>query len=278
MTTTSRVEQRDHLLTMFGMLVGSIRELLWTPGDPTPRLPYVHARFLDDSERFHIEVDKLCHADPLHYTVESQETYRACVIAFSGLLMEVRNGKRVEDARKDFERCCRHCEKLIRSIPTDDPDTILPGLSPVATYVRLRAECQAATQRVQLFDPWLDQNVFHRYIVEIPTSVDIVIVTSDKIMQDPRRRDPIVAVSELVSVERPAAYRFLVSDRQQHDRYLRVDGKILHLGGSLKDASKASPYTIGKLDPTLGNHGVLDDIMETATEWFGKTVTVHRRG
>jgi hypothetical protein len=133
-----------------------------------------------------------------------------------------------------------------------------------------------------LFDPYLSADVFHRYLRNLWDTTSITVVTNEKIMVAPQgpqavqRRDQIVAVSELLALERPTLYRFYVT-AQQHDRHLRADDSILHLGGSVKDASKTAPYTISTLDATQSNHSFLDRLISSATEWFGPNVTTHRR-
>ena len=90
------------------------------------------------------------------------------------------------------------------------------------------------------------------------------------------RRDRIVAVSELLAKQYPGRYQFCVSS-EQHDRHIRVDDEVLHLGGSPKDAAKADYFTISNLDPVQSNHAFLDGIISRATEWFGPSTPTHRR-
>ena len=83
-------------------------------------------------------------------------------------------------------------------------------------------------------------------------------------------------VSELVALERKDKYRFRVTG-QQHDRRCRADSDILHLGGSIAHASMFAPYTMSKLDPSQSNHAFLDGVIAGAAEWYGPTVTTHRK-
>src|SRR3954464_1564953 len=93
--------------------------------------------------------------------------------------------------------------------------------------------------------------------------------------RDRLRRDQIVPVSELLSIERPHSYQFRVT-QQQHDRHMRIDNDIFHLGSSFNSAAKKAPYTISKLDPIQSNHAFLDDVINKATKWFGPSTTTHR--
>lgn len=74
----------------------------------------------------------------------------------------------------------------------------------------------------------------------------------------------------------PDRYQFRVSN-EEHDRHVRVDEAILHLGGSVMDARKANYFTISNLDPIQSTHAFLDGIIARAVEWYGPSVGVHRR-
>lgn len=177
--------------------------------------------------------------------------------------------------RQRFLHQLERVKNAIRDVPCDDPDTIFSGASPFQTYRHLRAICSIATTRVELFDPYLGPEVFHLYLADCDEGVKITVVTSQKIMDSVGRSYHIVAVSKLLAAERPDSYRLLVTT-QQHDRHLRVDDKIYHLGGSVKDLDKPRPYTLANLDTTEPNEKILDDVIAKSEEWFGPTTPEHR--
>jgi hypothetical protein len=163
-----------------------------------------------------------------------------------------------------------------------------PG-APMCASIRQAAVCPQAPrprQRVQVsFDPCLDVEALHRHLNTIPEGVRLTAVTSSDIVDLPAaaptsgkvlRRDRIVAVSELLAGQFPDRYEFRVST-EQHDRHIRVDGVILHLGGSAKDAAKNDYFTISNLAPAQSTHAFLDAIIARATEWYGPSVRPHRR-
>ena len=147
------------------------------------------------------------------------------------------NGHNIDHMRQEFHRYKDEIERTLVNVPADDPDVMMPPQSPFQTYIRLLAICGNTATRLELFDPYLDAEVFHRYLPGMRTGVEITLVTEVANMRNPRRRDRIVAISELVALERPAQYRLPEAPRI-HDRHLRSDEKIFHLGGSPKDASK----------------------------------------
>lgn len=280
MTKKSRIEELDDLLTGLGMLVDPIRRLIYDTEDPKTKIPYIRSQFIQDLPDFRAKATDYCRVGKHNFGVELDSICRKSsdFTDFFGLLQhpELR-----EEARRKFPEYLKQLKTAIRAVPCEDPGVMLPAESPLKTYLRLRAICSSATSRVELFDPYLSTEVFHRYLCEVGENTPITVVTSEKIMvapkqpQDIQRRDQIVTVSELLALERPTLYRFYVTSKQ-HDRHLRADDSIFHLGGSVKDASKATPYTISTLEATESNHNSLDSLISNATEWFGPNVTTHR--
>jgi len=282
MSERSRVEDRDELLTSLGLLVDPIRRLIFGTEEPNPMIPYIRSQFRQDLVDFRQQATSYCRPGKHDFGVEL-DTILSGSKRFSDLLAEIEHPELREGAQKKFAQYLSSVQAAIRRVPCDDTGVILPAESPLKTYLRLRAVCVGATTRLDLFDPYLSADAFHRYLCDIGDKTSITVVTSEKAVLTPRSRrdvqsrDQIVAVSELLALERPTLYRFYVTS-QQHDRHLRADDLILHLGGSVKDASRNDPYTISTLDATQSNHSVLDSLISSATEWFGPNVTTHRRG
>ncbi len=281
MTDKIRVEQREELFTELGLLADPIRRLVFSEEDPRPRIPYVRAQFEQEKSDFLANVRTFCFHGKYFLSQEYDHVMKA-VNRLGDSFGSLQTAPWA-DARHHFPLGLRRVQDAIRAIPCDDPDEILPGESPFRTYVRLRAICQGANNRIHIFDPYLEASTFHRYLNDLPEHIEVAVITSEKIMVPPgndqtaiRRRDRIVAVSELFAAERPSSYCFLVTPKQ-HDRHLRVDETIISLGGSMKDAAKEDPYTIAKLDPTQSTHAFLDSVIASATEWFGPNVKPHRR-
>jgi len=281
----TRVEERDELLTELGMLIDPIRRLLFGADEPQPRIPYVRSQFTNDLENFRNEVINFCRPGRHRFETELDGILRT-VNGLYGVLIAIQYPENVAHARNQFPRLLSEAQAAIRAVPCDDPGVILAAESLYSTYLRLRSICGSAASRLGLFDPYLDAETFHRYLTTIPECVRLVVVTSSDIMDVPSgssptsgkalRRDRIVAVSELLASQFPDRYEFRVST-EQHDRHIRIDGTILHLGGSAKDAAKSDYFTISNLDPIQSTHGFLDGIIARATEWYGSTVKPHRR-
>jgi len=265
-----------------GLLIDPIRRLVFGDSDPVPQIPYVRSQFQQELEGFRAEAVEYCRPGRHRFESELDSILRE-INHFLDFLGMLKHPELLSEARGKFPQHLRRVQEVIRAVPCDEQDAILPANSPFKTYLKLRSICSSATSRLDLFDPYLGPEAFHRYLSWCDESVSITVVTSEKLMvpalSDSRAqnlRDRIIAVSELLAAERPATYRFLVTAKQ-HDRHLRIDQSIFHLGGSIKDASKAAPYTLSALDATQSNHSFLDEIIAQAAEWFGSKVQSHRR-
>jgi hypothetical protein len=281
----SRVEARDNLLTGIGLLVDPIRRLIFADEDPLPRIPYVRSQFQQDLELFRAEVIEFCRPGKHRFETELDVILRETK-RFGDFLGSIRYPENVKDVQRQIPQRMKTVQDAIRAVPCYDPGIILPSESPYTTYVHLRAICRGASGRLELFDPYLEPDTFHRYLPTIAGGVHVVIVTSSDIMNLPLaasptsnktiRRDRLVSISELLAIQFPDRYQFRVSS-EQHDRHIRVDDTILHLGGSAKDAGKSDYFTISKLDPIQSSHAFLDGIIARALEWYGPSVKPHRR-
>lgn len=280
----SRYEERDELLTELGLLVDPIRRLDLSSTQDRKKIPYIRAQFENELAVFLDHVTACCRAGEMTFQREASAVSNA-VTDFHRILKGCQTTSNNEFIKVEFPKCLKRIQDAIRAIPCDDPGKILPSKSPYTTYLRLRAICGAAKNSLDLFDPWLDASTFHRYFPRIEDTVNVTIVTSSKLMvstastmtqRDIQRRDRIIAISELLANQYPNNYQFRVSS-QPHDRHLRVDGDIFHLGGSVKDAGDKAYFTISNLDPTQSNDTFLDGVIAGADEWFGQSVTTHRR-
>ena len=271
----SQAESRDDLLVELGLLADPVRRLLDSP-NYRQELPFVEAQLLREMNNLYLPcLQEYANTGGFASSREHTNAHNA-IHGLKDVISRLRSTDDLVDARAFFEKVLDTAKDSLRSLPCHDAGQIFPGLSPLSTYKRLLSCCRAARKRVDLLDPHLDKSVYLLYFDDVDPTVQITVVASEATMKDSARRDRIVAVSELLALQRPDSYQLRVTQKQ-HDRHLRTDDQILHLGGSVKDAAKSAPYTISNLDPIQSNHAFLDDIIGTATEWFGPSVKQHRR-
>ena len=103
-------------------------------------------------------------------------------------------------------------------------------------------------------------------------TLDAAKITKQK---DVARHREFMDVSRLFALERGPAHYRLVAHPDFHDRWLRCDGQLYALGGSVKDAGMRSDFAIGRIDPMTENMKKDDDLVAAGCELFGPTNMTH---
>jgi len=265
-----------------GLLVDPIRRLLADEDDRLRRLPYVRSQFNADLAKFQGELSTFCTVGPHQFEVEYHRARRASN-QFLTIFDQLQQGVPMDQVVSAFDVAMHTITTAIRAIPADEDDAILPAGSPFSAFLQIRALCAAADARLDLFDPYLDADSFHRYLADVPSSAIVTVVTDTRVLEpisgDTRglqRRDRIVAVSTLFAEQRPDRYRLLAAAKL-HDRHLRINDRVYHLGGSVKDAARSAAYSVTEMDSTTAIHGSLDSEISGATKWYPDTQNEHRR-
>jgi hypothetical protein len=205
MSEKSRIEERDELLTSLGLLVDPIRRLIFSTEEPSPLIPYIRSQFQQDLVSFRQQATNYCRPRKHDFGTELDTILRESK-RISDLLAEIQRPELRENVQQKFPQCLSKVQAAIRAVPCDDPGVMLPAESPLKTYFRLRAVCATASMRLELFDPYLSADVFHRYLRDLGDKTQTTVVTSEKVMLAPQgqqavqRRDQIVAVSELLAL------------------------------------------------------------------------------
>lgn len=271
MPSESLLALRDELLTELDFAYDPMRRLLTDPEWQTKR-PFVEHRYVVEMNAVYSKIREFCHKAAITHSF-----LVARVDDAMGRMMEIGRYVGSPHAAPTAKTFFDGARAVLRQLSCEDISTIFPTGSPFAAYCKIRTVCRAAAARVDIFDPYFDKEVFHRYLGEVGPSAKITVVTEeDRLTRDPIVRDGIVAVSELLALERPTSYR-LCAVASIHDRYARIDDTVYHLGGSLKDAAKNDPYTISKTSSDTAIHKTLDDMIAGGTEWYGPKVTNHRK-
>jgi len=270
----SRLETKFRLIRELGSMFDPVQRLLFNDANPEPsraKLAVATAQLISELGIYSQEVAQFCTINQLFI-----HAYFAPIDALKIAIMDLLRHGSMDRIRREFPEMSKRLEAAVLDIPADDPDVMLPPESPFQTYLRLLAICGVTTTRLQLFDPYLDAEVFDRYLPDVGKGVEITLVTDVANMRTVRRRDRIVAISELIALERPTTYRLLEAP-SLHDRKIRSDDKIFDLGGSMKDASKKDFYTITSTDGNSGLQATLDQIIAASYAWYQPGMTMHRR-
>lgn len=152
--------------------------------------------------------------------------------------------------------------RAICSIPADLDQTIFDAGSPFTAYCRLRDLFSTATIEVVYVDRYLGPSLFYRYLEHVPESAKIKLVTDSFVLKN-KQQDSFKDASKMFAAQRT---NFTVSTNNVHDRWLRIDGNMYHVGGSIKDAAVADALTITKLTSQTDN-SKLDKCLAGASLW-----------
>jgi hypothetical protein len=273
----SRLETKFRLMRELGSLLDPLERLLFNDAEPNPSMAKVAlltGQYKIDFDTFYPNLGIFCIVHGVTLQIYMTKLYSS--LYGLQIILQSYNIRNISHIREEFRRLKNEIEAALVEVPADDPDVMLPPQSPFQTYLRLLATCGATSTRLQLFDPYLDAEVFDRYLPDVRNGVEITLVTEVGNLRNARRRGRIIAISELVALERPTCYSFLEAP-SLHDRHLRADDKIYHLGGSVKDASKKDYYTITETDSNQALHSVLDGIVTASTPWYQPGMPRHRR-
>ena len=116
--------------------------------------------------------------------------------------------------------------------------------------------------------------IFYRYLRNLPDTIEVTLITQPSTKYRANEWTQFIDVSRLYAKERPTTY-CLMTEGSFHDRWLCCDDQIYILGGSLKDASVKSDFTISKLDLSTVQTNPIDQLLNTAQELFGVTNPQH---
>ncbi len=161
------------------------------------------------------------------------------------------------------------------AVPNFPDALILEAHTPFSTYCVVKDLCQTVAERLIWVDRYLAANIFYRYLRDVSNNVNVTLITWPQNKRGATEFLKFMEASRLYATERgPDKYRLVVHP-DIHDRWLCCDAKIFALGGSVKDASNKSYFTLSKLDPTEENFKKIDQLLSTGPEIFGPTQTTH---
>ena len=267
-----RKQQQAELIYKFGQLVRPLVELVEYPDQQTSQTrARASAKYMHDLKDMIHAVQSFSRGEPGHkYDVEHK---RAAVALHT---ME----HSLASLRDDSVMLCsalghlkREVIDAISAIPTEMDSQVLEAHSPFQAYVKLKAFFETTTTRLIWADPYMGPGLFHRYLNDLPGTVALTLITKDRGTN--AEYASFLDISKLYANERgPTNYRLIV-EGSNHDRWLRCDDQLYHLGGSAKDAGHKSPFTLTKLEPSPANFQRLDDLITGGRELFGPTNTCH---
>ncbi len=268
---TSRKEQQAELLIKFGDLIAPMEELVNYPDQQNAQTrAKASAMFAHDRENFQHLLNDFTRGEPGHnYTVESSQ--------ISGSLNRFTN--QILSFRDDTEKLCKELLDLrnavvrsILAIPCEIDSEVLEAGSPFSAFVKIRSICETASQQLVFVDPYMGQGTVRRYFHGISEQVTLTVITKQRSGDEFR---DFLDVSKLFADERGQSRYCLMYHPDLHDRYLKCDETVYHLGGSLKDAGRKSDYTVSKIRIASDGETEVLELLGESTEQFGPNKSNH---
>jgi hypothetical protein len=272
----NRKRQRAEIIFKAGQLFGPLLKLVEYPEsyDQDERTRIV-ARYLAETQKFTQSSMDFTRGEPGHF-------YQSQYFRVTHLMSQITEVA----AAADFDHMVEKIRPMtatvldiINSIPVPIESAIHEANTPFSTYCLAKDLCSTARSRVDWMDRYFDSTLFGRYLIDVPDTTVITLITWPESRcsgaRDRQRYADFMSVSRLYALERgPDKYRLLTAENF-HDRRLRCDDKMFALGDSIKDLGKNSTFMISKLDGTDENQRHFDDAIDQATEVFGPSNTTH---
>jgi hypothetical protein len=271
-----RLQEKYELFLKLGALFGPLQSLIDHPEQ------YNEQEKAQAIARYCNEYPKLKSAFSTFCNGESGHAYDIQDGRFNTAINDIVTGLWSDKELKDLVPIAiSKAQSAIDAVPVPSTSVILEAGSPFTAYCRLRELCEIdATDSLVWLDPYFDESLFHRYLLNIRPQAIVTLVTCEPNAhasnRDKRRWTEFLDISRLYAQERGnTAYR-LILQPSLHDRWIVFDDKrIYSLGGSAKDAGSRDYFTITSIESNSANIQIVQNQVTSGTEIFGPTNQTH---
>jgi hypothetical protein len=270
----NRKKQQSDLIFKLGLLLSPLQEIADHPeGHDAHSRARAGAKFFGDARKLESEVHSFTQGEPGH---DYRREWRNLTTAFHTLDFGVQEHLDNPVALMALlkEESAAIIDGIL-AIPAPTDALILEAHTPFSTYCVVKDLCQTVAERLIWVDRYLDASVFYRYLRDVPINVHVTLLTWPGTKRNAKDFSEFMDVSRLYAAERGPDNYTLVVHLDIHDRWLCCDGQIYALGGSVKDASRKSYFTLSKVDPTVENFDKINQLLSTGTEIYGPTQPKH---
>jgi hypothetical protein len=269
-------EQAD-LIRKLGAFLAPLEDLVRRPAQfDSQALARVFARVFVERDAISGAMSRFADGEPGHrYRIQNNQFHSP----LNEFMSFVYNKNDTDSLKHALEKYIPAMQAANLEVPVEGVCGILEAGSPFTAYCRLKDISCATLQTLVCTDRYFDASVFHRYLREVREAATVTLVTLDaaKITstKDRARHSEFMDVSRLFAAERGSDRYRLIGHPDFHDRWMRCDGQLYALGGSVKDASQKSDYAIARSDPTAENMKKIVDLVTAGTELFGPGNRTH---
>ena len=268
MSAQDKAAERDTLILQLGQLIAPITVLAEkSPSPNSIEYRVTAAKFRQDFAHWRVEAGKFVVIGDVEFGHELNDItvfpsrFLNEISALANASSKDDNAKQVE-LRKSLERCKKMTLDAINKVPIAFEPELLAAATPFSTYLKIRDAMGTATRRIHYFDRYLDADFFPLYLRDKDRSLEIRLVTTHGNVDYGVIN--VAAVSKLAEQEF-TDYQLIESQSNDlHDRNLRIDDNIFHLGPSLSDAGQR-PTNFTPADNSAAAHTILDGLITNGT-------------
>jgi len=272
-----RKQRQAELIYKVGLIFRPLEDLFAaSPGSYTQAdLARLRSQFHLDHEKLLKELEQFCKEETgLDFSVEFHDIQHPLANMNNVVRQCLMND--LTSVRVNKENFLPRLLAAIAAVPVETSSMVFDAKTPFTTYCRIRELVSTAAKQIVFVDRYVDENLFCRYFHEVSPQVSLCIGTWPRANHGNKAAyDSFLDASRLFAVERGNQLYRLVEIGSFHDRMLRIDDQLYHLGGSAKDAGGKSPFTISKMEPTPANFQKLDALIGGGTELFGPSTPTH---
>lgn len=259
---SNKAAERTKLLIHLGQVLAPVQELA-NASAPPPASAYrvLAARFEPEISRWENEYGQYATVGGVYFRKERDELKFQC----GSLYKWICNCAGIADPAEAQARLREMLDKqeksfieMIDSIPVDWEPKLTGSNLPFSVSLMIADAVNGARRRIDYFDRYLDPDFFPLYLRQLSRKVAVRLITT--------RGNTHFGVVGVQSLARLAAQEFssfsLVecTPSDLHDRNLRVDDTVFHLGPSTNAAGRY-PTNFNPGDSTPNGHQVLDQIV-----------------
>lgn len=264
MSDQDKAAEQSTLILQFGMLLRPVKELAdKSPPPNSTEYRVATATFAQDFARWRAEAGQFVVVGGVTFGHELNDILSGPKRLFSEIARlakasPVDDNANQAELRISLEQCQKETLDAINQVPIAWEPQLLEASTPFSTYLKIHDAMGTAIRRIHYFDRYLDVDFFHLFLRDKDRSLEIRLVTT--------LGDANSGVVNVAAVSKRAAKEFtdyqLVQSQSSdmHDRNLRIDDNIFHLGPSVKDAGQ-QPTNFTPADNSASAHAILDDLI-----------------
>ena len=181
-STKSRLDSKDDLMMKLGALYAPLENFVLSGSQNEEEKIEVCGRFRGEINALLSEVTRFCR--PRQY-VYYDAAFDRFASVYNFMIPRFTQG----DLQTAVEQKSKFSE-AIRSIPAKAETRIMEAETPFTAYIYIKSICENnSLSSLVLVDAWMGQEVFHRYLRWVDSSVKVTLVTKEPTAVKGRDRD-----------------------------------------------------------------------------------------